>query len=67
MFSWGSQAGMGNKLFTKFSKHPERMNHPYYSYGFHNPPEGDLYEAAFKINWKEVLASEIRSGKKGNQ
>jgi len=55
MFSWGASASRQDP--SKRYRFDERMKHPYFAYGFNNPPSGDAYEAAFKINWREVLGA----------
>ena len=51
MYSWGVQAANRRERY----KHDERMEHPYYRYGFENPVD-DPWEQHDKIAWKDVLA-----------
>lgn len=62
MFSWGAQASRNIKFRSDL--HSTRMLHPYYRYGFTNPPPDteDTYKAAHKIDWKAVLRKEAGSG-----
>src|SRR5690606_23674303 len=51
MFSWGAQAALGVGIRADVY----RMNHRYFSFGFNNPPEGDLYAATKMIDWKTAV------------
>lgn len=54
MFSWGTSASRSGAMRrSKF--HRERLGHPYYRFGFENPPDGDAMEAVSRIDWRAVL------------
>lgn len=57
MYSWGVQAT--RRTNAPPYKHEERMQHPYYRYGFENPVE-DAWEEHDKIKWKEILGDGIK-------
>lgn len=68
MFSWGVQAAWN---FERYQNHPRilalherRLSHPYYRYGFENPPpqDTDLF-ALFNANdWRQMLFTPTPGG-----
>jgi hypothetical protein len=52
MYSWGVQAATRN---GPAYRQAERMEHPYYRYGFEHPVE-DPWEQHDKLPWKEIMA-----------
>jgi hypothetical protein len=53
MYSWGVSAAKTEGRY----KHEERMDHPYYRYGFENPVD-DAWAEHNRIPWKKVLGRE---------
>lgn len=54
MYSWGAAVARSEKAReTRF--HAARLSHPYYRFGFENPPDGDVYKSAFNVDWRAVL------------
>lgn len=61
MFSWGVQAAWNREKFEQHrglqTLHEKRLSHPYYRYGFENPPPRDVdLFALFNANdWSQML------------
>lgn len=58
MYSWGSQAGRSDK--AKY-KHPERLAHPYYRYGFENPTD-DSWATCHTEQWRKTIREVMTKG-----
>lgn len=54
MYSYGVHAAKVRNQTKHLYRHEERMEHPYYRYGFENPVE-DAWEQRDKIEWAKVL------------
>jgi len=56
MYSWGVQAKWRGKLYDHDKK---RLKHPYFCYGFHNPPDRgtDLRSHYESMDWRTIMAT----------